>query len=90
MFPIYWYRPAIFEKYRINPKPLPYSFTFLSWSAFRVVIVNNLLVGFPGFAPIYFQWSRQYNVFDVDLDRFPSYASIGALFSDAFFVGWLS
>jgi hypothetical protein len=55
MLPIYVYRPAVFEPYRINPKPASYSTSFYAWSFVRVFIVNNMLLGFFGFIPLYFQ-----------------------------------
>lgn len=54
MWPIYAFRPAIFEPYRINPKPLTYTPSFYVWSLIRVLLVNGILIGMPALAPSYF------------------------------------
>ena len=54
MLPIYIFRPQVLERYRINPKPLPYAPLHYVWSFIRVVIFNNVIIAPVAFAGPYF------------------------------------
>jgi len=57
MIPIYVYRPAVFEPYRINRKPIPYTASFILWSV-AVVLFNNLVIAPLIFIPTYIHVSQ--------------------------------
>ena len=82
MWPIYLSKHALFEAYRINPKPWPWESSSAAhraawWglvrqSIWRVLAVNNGIVGVPALALIYIPL-HAHGWFPVALEAFPSY-----------------